>query len=56
MYFISDWHRKDGCLTLGREFSFGIVLFGITIIGAAFYGRLRNFQVMVMGIGFEVQW
>jgi len=56
MYFISDWHRKDGRLTLGREFSVGIVLFGITVIGVALYGKLRNFQVMVMGAGFEVQW
>lgn len=54
---VSDWIRNQaGQIQLGREFSFNFVLFGVTVVGAYVYGRLKLVGVTVLGHGVEVQW
>ena len=55
---VSDWMRDKttGRLEFGSEFSFGITVLGITLIGAHFYGKLKIVGVMLLGLGFDVSW
>jgi len=56
-YLVSDWMRdKAGRWLFGSEFSFGIAVFGITVIGVYFFGKLKEAGIMLLGLGFEVSW
>lgn len=57
LHLVSDWTKNSaGRLLFGREFSFGIAVFGITLVGLYFFGKLKVAGFMLLGLGFEMSW